>query len=128
MNNYKIKISCTSKNELCHNNKKISIKNYNKLNLEQLINNNDYIEKILILYKKLYEQNIITKSLEFLCKCDYEITDINFETFIKNMINIGFCSNNNTIIHLPRRIILNLITRRPFDPYGIKGGHGRMFN
>ena len=32
MNNYKIKISCTSKDDLSFNNKKISPKNYNKFN------------------------------------------------------------------------------------------------
>lgn len=40
-----IKISCTSKDNLSYNNKKISVKNYNKLNLEQLINDTNYIEK-----------------------------------------------------------------------------------
>ena len=100
MNNYKIKISCTSKDDLCYNNKKISVKNYNKLNLEQLINDTDYIEKTLILYKKHNNKLITTKSLEFLCKCDNEISDIDFQTFIEKMINIGFSSNNNTTIHL----------------------------
>ena len=100
MNNYKIKISCTSKDDLCYNNKKMSIKNYNKQNLEKLINNTYYIEKTLILYKKLKNIDITTKSLEFICKCDNEISDNEFQTFIKNMINIGFSSNNKTTIHL----------------------------
>ena len=43
MNNYKIKISCTKKEDLCYNNEKLTITNYNKQNLENLINNTDYI-------------------------------------------------------------------------------------
>jgi len=53
MNNYKIKISCTKKEDLCYNNEKLTITNYNKQNLENLINNTDYIEKSLFLYKKM---------------------------------------------------------------------------
>ena len=106
-NNYKIKISCTSKDDLSYNNKKI----YNKLNLVQLINDTDYIEKILILYKKHNNKPIITKSLEFLCKCDNEISDIDFQTFIEKMINIGFSSNNNTPIHL-----IKINNNKPSEP------------
>jgi len=94
MNNYKIKILCTSKDELCYNNKKISIKNYNKLKLEELINKNN-IYKLLILYKK-NKQNFTTKTLEFLC--NEEMTEDNFQTFIKDMIDIGFSSKYNTVI------------------------------
>ena len=48
MNNYVIKISCTSKGELCYNNKKISIKNYNKLNFDKLLDTIEYIKKVLM--------------------------------------------------------------------------------
>ena len=109
MKNYKIKISCTSINDLCHNNKKLSTKNYGKLNLEKLINNTDYIEKTLILYKKFGAST--TKSLEFLCKSDRQISDVEFLTFIKNMINIGFSSNNNTTIHL-----IKINNNKPNEP------------
>jgi len=102
MNNYKIKISCTTKEDLCYKNKKLTITNYNKQNLENLINNTDYIEKSLFLYKtiKIKSKYIPTTSLEFICKCDNEISDIDFETFIKDMKNINFISNNNNTIHL----------------------------
>ena len=101
MYNYKIKIECTSEDKLCYNNKKISNKNYNRPNFEELINNTDYIETALILYKKVYENKIITtKSLEFMCKCDNEISEFNFLTFIKNMKNIGYSSGKFNTIHL----------------------------
>jgi rRNA processing protein Gar1 len=103
INNYKIKISCTSKEELSCNNKKISKKNYNKLNLERLINTTDYIEKAVLLYKncKTYNNvNITTKSLEFICKCNNEISAIDFETFIKEMQTIGFIASVFNTIHL----------------------------
>jgi predicted transport protein len=96
MYNYKIKISCTTKDELCYNNKKISNKNYNRPNFEELINNTDYIETALILYKK--EKKFTTKSLEFMCK--RKISEDEFKTFIKDMKDIGFSSNNNNTIHL----------------------------
>jgi len=97
MNNYKIKISCTSKDELCYNNKKISIKNYNKLKLEEFINKND-IYKLLILHKKINSSNFTTKTLEFLCNFDKEMSEDDFQLFIKYMIDIGFNSKHNTII------------------------------
>ena len=84
MNNYKIKIECTSEDKLCYNNKKISNKNYNKLNFEDLMNNIDYIETALILYKNSKTNKnefIITKSLEFMCKYDNEISELNFKRF-----------------------------------------------
>jgi len=103
INNYKIKISCTSKEELSCNNKKISKKNYNKLNLERLINTTDYIEKAVLLYKNYKTYNnvyITTKSLEFICKCNNEISAIDFETFIKEMQTIGFIASVFNTIHL----------------------------
>ena len=98
--NYIIKINCTDKKKLCCNNDKISNKNYNKLNLEQLINNTNYIKNVFLLFKKLKGKNFTTKTLEFCCKCDYEITKIDFQTFIKDMINIGFFSEDNAVVHL----------------------------
>ena len=103
INNYKIKISCTSINDLSYNNKKISKKNYNKLNLERLIDTIDYIEKAVLLYKNSKTYNnvyITTKSLEFKCKCNTEISAIDFETFIKEMQTIGFIASEFNTIHL----------------------------
>jgi hypothetical protein len=100
MYNYKIKISCTTKDELCYNNKKISNKNYNRPNFEELINNTDYIETALILYKHKHFKKFTTKSLEFMCKRDNEISESDFKKFIKSMKNIGFKSNNDNTIKL----------------------------
>ena len=97
---YKIKISCTSKKELCYNNNKISKpnseKDYDKLKyeLKQLVNNHNNITSSLILYKKF--ENFTTKTLEFLC--NKEITEDDFKDFIKNMHDIGFISVCNTKI------------------------------
>ena len=43
--NYKIKISCTSKEEMSCNNKEITKKNYNKPELEKLIDATDLHRK-----------------------------------------------------------------------------------
>jgi len=100
MNNYKIKIACTSKDQLCCNNEKISKKNSKKLNLEKLINSNDFAVNALILHKKL-KKTTTTKTLEFNCKRDNEISNIDFETFIKDMKNCGYSSKiSKTIIRL----------------------------
>lgn len=81
--------------------------------MEQLIDNTNYIQKTLILYKNIKDRKdryLTTKSLEFLCKCDNEISDIEFQTFIKNMINIGFSSNNNTIY------LIKINNNKPDEP------------
>ena len=96
MYNYKIKIACTSEDELCYNNKKISKKNYNKINFEDLMNKTDYIETALILYKNF--ENFTTKSLEFMCK--REISELEFKEFIVSMKKIGFESKNKNTIKL----------------------------
>ena len=93
---YKIKIACTSEDDLCYNNKKISKKNYNKINFEDLMNKTDYIETALILYKNF--ENFTTKSLEFMCK--REISELEFKEFIVSMKKIGFESKNKNTIKL----------------------------
>jgi hypothetical protein len=100
MYNYKIKIECTTKDDLCYKKNKISNKNYNRPNFEELINNTDYIETALILHIKKYyiKKKFTTKSLEFMCK--REISEDEFQTFIKNMKEIGFESNKDNTIHL----------------------------
>ena len=116
MNNYVIKISCTSKGELCYNNKKISIKNYNKLNFDKLLDTIEYIKKVLILYKKYRDKSnqiFTTKSLEFICKCNNEST-IDLKTFIKAMQTLGFSSITDNFIHLIK-INTNAITEQ-YEP------------
>jgi TATA-box binding protein (TBP) (component of TFIID and TFIIIB) len=127
MYNYKIKISCTSEDKLCYNNKKISNKNYNKPNFEELMNKIEYIETALILYKNF--KKFTTKSLEFMCKCDNEIYEYDFKKFIESMKNIGFKSNNDNTIKLikinkPNELILTykfqLETKEPNEEYLFK--------
>lgn len=122
---YKIKIVCTSEYELCYNNKKISNKNYNKLNFEELMNKTDYIETALILYKNF--KNFTTKSLEFMCK--REISELEFKEFIVNMKKIGFESKNKNTIKLIKINKLNeliltynfqLETKEPNEEYIFK--------
>jgi hypothetical protein len=122
---YKIKIECTSEDKLCYNNKKISNKNYNKPNFEELMNKIDYIETALILYKHF--KKFTTKSLEFMCK--REISEDEFKTFIKYIKNIGFKSNNDNTIKLikinkPNELILTykfqLETKEPNEEYIFK--------
>jgi hypothetical protein len=109
--NYKIKILCTehipsynyediSTNHLLFYNKKvINKKNLNRLNSTQLINNTTYIQTTLILHKKF--PNLVTKSsLEFMCKHGIEISEDDFQTFIKNMKDSGFSSSKSNTINL----------------------------
>lgn len=101
--NYKIKIACTKKKELQYNKKPISRKNHNKINFIKLIDDSNYINTGLILYKtlkKLEFRPITTKTLEFLCSSENELTEIEFVGFIKDMKNIGFSSDMYNTIHL----------------------------
>lgn len=92
---YKIKISCTHKEQLNYNNSKINEKNSNLIfELKQLINNYDYIDNVYILNKKKEKKNTL-KTLEF--SCNNVISNNDFELLIKNMHIIGFKSNKNTI-------------------------------
>ena len=108
MNNYKIKIDCTSNGDLSYNNEEFPGEIYNKLNYDKLIHT-DFsdktliIHKALILHKTLTRKNnrpLNTKSLEFICT--NEISIIDFETFIKAMQTFGFSSNKHNTIHLIR--------------------------
>ncbi len=117
MNHYKIKINCTGIENLSYNGKEISTKNYNnvlnKFKIEQLITEYDYINKLVILYKRI--PNTTIKTLEFVCNDMISIKD--FIVFIKHMKSIGFKSDNNNIR------IQFLDTTAPHDPL-----HEVLFN
>jgi len=86
----KIRISCTTQDELQINNKKINMKNY--LNY---VNNkfDDYIVKVFLLQKFKFLNNktsYIKKSLEFICSRD--ITEEEFQLFIANLKKLGFAT------------------------------------
>ena len=133
MNNYKIRISCTSNGDLSYNNEEFPGEIYNKINYDKLIHT-DFSDKTLIIHKALIlhktitrkdNKTIKTKSLEFIC--NNEISIIDFETFIKAMQTFGFSSNNHNTIQLiktrtnkPHETILNYrfqsITQKKIHP------------
>ena len=73
MSLYKIKIDCTSINNLSFDNKKINKKQYFKIH--NLLNPNifEYIDSIIILHKKF--KNITIKTLEFLCNRELDLVE-----------------------------------------------------
>jgi hypothetical protein len=86
----KIRISCTTQDELQINNKKINMKNYSNY-----VNNkfDDYIIKVFLLQKFKFLNNktsYIKKSLEFICSRD--ITEEEFQLFIANLKKLGFAT------------------------------------
>ena len=86
----KIRISCTTQDELQINNKKINMKNYSNY-----VNNkfDDYIVKVFLLQKFKFLNNktsYIKKSLEFICSRD--ITEEEFQLFIANLKKLGFAT------------------------------------
>lgn len=133
MNNYKIRISCTSNGDLSYNNEEFPGEIYNKLSYDKLIHT-DFGDKTLIIHKALILHKTITrkdnkpiktKSLEFIC--NNEISIIDFETFIKAMQTFGFSSNDRNTIQLiktrtnkPHETILNYrfqsITQKKIPP------------
>ena len=113
MNHYKIKINCTGIKNLSYNGKEISTKTYNnvsnKFKIEQFITEYDYINKLVILYKRIPKPfEFVCKTLEFVCNDMISIKD--FIVFIKHMKSIGFKSDNNNIR------IQFLDTKAPHDP------------
>jgi hypothetical protein len=92
----KIKINCTTQEELQINNKKINLKNYNNLN--QKPDNFEFVSKIYLLQKYKFINNkttYIRKSLEFIC--NREITEEEFSLFIENLKKIGFMTKKEDL-------------------------------
>lgn len=87
----KIRISCTTQEELQINNKKINLKNYSTY-INNKFENFDYIIKIFLLQKYKFINNktsYIKKSLEFICNKD--ITE-EFQNFIDYLKHLGFAT------------------------------------
>jgi hypothetical protein len=92
----KIKIYCTTQEELQINNKKINLKNYNKLNEKP--DKFEFVSKIFLLQKYKFINNkttYIRKSLEFICNRD--ITEEEFIMFIENLKKIGFTTKKDEL-------------------------------
>ena len=88
---YKIRINCTTQQDLTINNKKINQKNF-------IISKNDideYITKIAILYEDNFHMkddiSFINKTIEFYC--NREINENEFKDFIIKLRKLGFVSN-----------------------------------
>ena len=99
---YKIRINCTSLDQLAFNNNPINKKSYKEIHDKLQPNNIDYIDSVIILHKKTNKKTkknnkIFTlKTLEFLC--NKEISEYQFEELIQKMIEIGFYSKANRAI------------------------------
>jgi len=96
MSLYKIKINCTSKDDLSFDNKKINKKQYNKIHSILQPNNFEYIDSIVILHKKFIKKGFITKTIEFFC--NKELSLITFLDFIQKLKDCGFNSDDDTPI------------------------------
>ena len=92
---YKIKIYCTSQEQLLLNDEPISIINKDDINNCLLPDYDDNINEICILYKRIKKNNYTIKSLEiFYNSC---ITEDEFISYIKYMHYVGFSSQQNYI-------------------------------
>jgi hypothetical protein len=96
---YKIKIFCTSINELSLNDEGINRSIYDEIIYSLCPEDDDFIDKIMILYKYSKRHNIenfVVKSLEIICNT--RLTKKQFIEYIKKMHDCGFKSKNNAII------------------------------
>lgn len=86
---YKIKINCTSEDQLPFENLKI-----NKQMSQQLLSKLqlDNVESIILLHKTNCN-SFVSKTLEFIC--NKEINEEQFIAFIRNMQRAGFVSKTN---------------------------------
>jgi hypothetical protein len=92
MSKYKIKINCTDIKYLSYNNSKISNKDREKYNFDDI----NYIDEVYVLHRKLIKENFILKSLEFIIN---KLLDINeLQDFLIILKNKGFKSDSNTSV------------------------------
>lgn len=90
---YRIKISCTGKNQLSFNKKHITQKSSDNIVRDMNLPSYNYISKSNIVYKK--HNKFTTKFLEFYC--DKIINEKQFKKFIKKMHNVGFNSTDGNV-------------------------------
>jgi hypothetical protein len=110
MSSYKIKIGCTSKDELSIDNKAITKYTSNKIYSSLQPNTIDYLDSIIILHKKIHSRDVTTKTLEFLC--NRELNNVEFLDFIDKLKNCGFKSTEKIkgktviqLIHIKTNIV-----------------------
>ena len=113
MSSYKIKIGCTSKDDLSFDNKSITKYNFNKIHSLLQPNTIDYLDSIIILHKIIIrrDNNIFTtKTLEFCV--NRELNNLEFLEFIDKLKNCGFKSTEKRkgktviqLIHIKTNIV-----------------------
>jgi hypothetical protein len=121
---YKIKCICTSIKEFSFNNNKID--KYISNEIIQSLNpeNDDFIDNIIVLYKNNNKTTL--KTLEIFC--NRLLSKEEFEDYLIEMYNCGFCSkyniniafiniNNNEIIY---NLDFNCLRNQTIKPYKYK--------
>ena len=94
MSKYKIKINCTGIKQLSYNNSKITNKDFEKYNFDDI----NYIDELYVLYRKIIKENFILKSLEFIINKSLDIKEL--QDFLIILKNKGFRSDNNTPVEI----------------------------
>jgi len=94
MSKYKIKINCTGIKQLSYNNSKITNKDFEKYNFDDI----NYIDEVYVLYRKIIKENFILKSLEFIINKSLDIEEL--QDFLIILKNKGFSSDNNTPVEI----------------------------
>ena len=94
MSKYKIKINCTGIKQLSYNNSKITNKDFEKYDFDDI----NYIDEVYILYRKIIKENFILKSLEFIINKSLDIEEL--QDFLIILKNKGFRSDNNTPVEI----------------------------
>ena len=94
---YKIKIGCTTKEELSFNNKKINKNQYDKIH-SMLLQHSYFgcIDKTIVLHKKLQTKKMTTKSIELFCNT--KIDEKEFLDFLRTFKKSNFKSEVNTSV------------------------------
>jgi hypothetical protein len=94
---YKIRINCSSKNDLIFNYRKIDNKVYDNILIILRPERFDYIYKIVISFEDYYTpENTIMFTNKYLdIICDRELTNEEYENFIITLNDIGFKCNTD---------------------------------
>lgn len=129
---YKIKIVCTSINDLSFNGYRINRSIYDNMIYHLYPNEEDFINKIIILYKYSKRHNVenfVDKSLEIICNT--KLTENKFIEYIEKMHDCGFQSYNNAIVEFINMENYETIYKYSFnlmEPVRIKPRNGKYKN
>ena len=109
---YKIKISCTDTTELQFNNNPINNKNHKSIVYELAPEEDNRIEYICISHRYIYGNNFCVKNLEIFF--NVQLSELEFELYIKKMINLSFYSKINNYIEFIDTTLNRVIHRYDF--------------